>query len=89
VSVAEPIPVARLRFEGALLRRGFWLYLWKVHSGARLLVYVGRTGDSSSSFAASPFIRAGRHLDLKEKAKANALVRQLRDDTKFDRNSHH
>jgi hypothetical protein len=60
------------------LRRGFWLYVWKIRQGERLLVYVGRTGDSASPFAASPFIRAGQHLDLREKARANALVRQLR-----------
>jgi hypothetical protein len=76
--MAEPIAAARLQLEGALLRRGFWLYAWKIRSGERLFVYVGRTGDSSSHFAASPFARVARHLDLKEGAKANSLVHQLR-----------
>ena len=41
-------------------------------------LYVGRTGDSSSPNAASPFNRMGLHLNLKHNAKANSLVRQLR-----------
>lgn len=76
--VTEPLALSRLRFDGTLLRRGFWLYVWRIREGERLFVYVGRTGDSASPFAASPFIRAGQHLDLREKARANALVRQLR-----------
>jgi hypothetical protein len=78
MSVARSVAVARLCFDGLLLHRGFWLYVWRIRQGDRFLVYVGRTGDSASPFAASPFIRAGQHLDLREKAKANALVRQLR-----------
>lgn len=44
----------------------------------KTLVYVGRTGDSSSSNAASPFSRVSSHLDLQPSARANALVRNLR-----------
>lgn len=49
--------------EGGTLRRGFWLYVWEVVTphGQKLL-YVGRTGDSSSPKAASPFNRMGQHL---------------------------
>jgi hypothetical protein len=49
--------------EGGTLRRGFWLYVWEVTTpdGEKLL-YVGRTGDSSSAKAASPFNRMGQHL---------------------------
>ncbi len=38
-----------VQFDGAFLRRGFWLYVWEVTvpNGATI-VYVGRTGDSSS-----------------------------------------
>lgn len=52
-----------LRFDGGLLRRGFWLYVWEVTPpGATPLYYVGRTGDSSSLNAQSPFNRMGQHL---------------------------
>jgi len=64
-------------FEGQLLQRGFWLYAWKISSGDRILYYVGRTGDSSSSNAASPFNRIGTHLDARPNAKANSLTRRL------------
>jgi len=49
--------------DGGTLQRGFWLYVWEVTtpSGAKLL-YVGRTGDSSSINAQSPFNRMGQHL---------------------------
>jgi len=52
-----------LRFEGGILRRGFWLYVREItppRGGA--LYYVGRTGDSSSTNAQSPFNRMGQHL---------------------------
>lgn len=46
--------------------------------GSQLFLYVGRTGDSSSRFAASPFGRIGQHLDLRPKASANMLLRHIR-----------
>jgi hypothetical protein len=50
-------------FEGGLLTRGFWLYVWEVTTlDEEKLVYVGRTGDSSSANAQSPFVRMGQHL---------------------------
>lgn len=69
----------QLRFKGALLERGFWVYVCRVKHKDKYLLYVGRTGDSSSRFAASPFSRLGRHLDLRPSAPANMLVRHLRD----------
>ena len=67
-----------MRFSGQLLNRGFWLYCWKVSDGKCEVLYVGRTGDSSSINAASPFSRVSRHLDTRESAKGNSLYRQLK-----------
>jgi len=68
----------QLTFGGAVLERGFWLYVWRVSCGSHLFLYVGRTGDSSSRFAASPFARIGQHLDIRPKASANMLLRHIR-----------
>lgn len=65
-------------FDGQLLKRGFWLYVWRVRCNGKTFVYVGRTGDSSSFNAASPFSRVSSHLELRPGARANALVRDLR-----------
>jgi hypothetical protein len=52
-----------LRFDGAILQRGFWLYIWQVTDGTgHARYYVGRTGDSSSMNAQSPFARISQHL---------------------------
>lgn len=66
-----------LIFNGGLLERGFWLYVWEVTppKGAKLY-YVGRTGDSSSINAQSPFNRMGQHLGFTENS--NMLRRHLR-----------
>src|SRR3546814_20432131 len=69
--------VHRISFEGGLLERGFWLYAWLLKCGADQAVYVGRTGDSSSQFAASPFSRLGQHLDVRPSATANMLLRHV------------
>jgi hypothetical protein len=46
-----------------MLRRGFWLYVWRVTTAnKRELLYVGRTGDNSSPNASPPYIRMGQHL---------------------------
>jgi hypothetical protein len=46
-----------------MLRRGFWLYVWRVTTvDKKELVYVGRTGDNSSPNASPPYIRLGQHL---------------------------
>lgn len=67
-----------LTFTGKLIERGFWLYVWHVTCAGKAIVYVGRTGDSSSRFAASPFNRLGQHLDVRESASANMLLRHMR-----------
>ena len=66
----------RLAFDGALLARGFWLYIWEITTkdGSKIH-YVGRTGDSSSLHAQSPFARISQHLG--RNANANALRRNL------------
>lgn len=69
--------IHEIGFRGALLERGFWLYVWRVRQDSREALYVGRTGDSSSRFAASPFSRLSQHLDLRPKASANMLLRNL------------
>lgn len=33
-----------LSFDGRLLERGFWLYVWEIKKGARALHYVGLSG---------------------------------------------
>jgi hypothetical protein len=65
-----------LSLPGAMLARGFWLYVWDVttDSGEKWL-YVGRTGDSSSPNAQSPFSRLSQHLS--QNPKSNALRRNL------------
>ena len=65
-------------FDGRLLDRGFWLYVWRVRASNREVWYVGRTGDNPSHNAASPFGRLSQHLDLRPAATANMLVRNLR-----------
>ena len=51
-----------LTLPGAMIERGFWLYVWRIASPIGELLYVGRTGDSSSTNAATPFARMGQHL---------------------------
>ena len=67
-----------MTFDGHLLNRGFWLYVWEIKGSMSHHVYVGRTGDSSSPHASSPFKRIGQHLNPSSKAKGNALSKQLR-----------
>jgi hypothetical protein len=53
----------QLSIPGALLERGFWLYVWEVLTeDGNTVLYVGRTGDSSSAHAQSPFNRLSQHL---------------------------
>ncbi len=63
-------------FSGGILQRGFWLYVWKISPPDGLaLYYVGRTGDSSSTNAQSPFNRMGQHLGFAHNS--NMLRRHL------------
>jgi len=66
-----------VNFDGALLKRGFWLYIWEITplNGERLH-YVGRTGDSSSQNAQSPFNRMSQHLGSNKRG--NVLRRRLK-----------
>src|SRR5260370_27999554 len=66
----------QLTFPGAILERGFWLYVLEITSAdGRALYYVGRTGDNSSLNAQSPFARLSGHLGSNRHA--NALRRRL------------
>lgn len=65
------------QFTGKMLVRGFWLYVWKIEDINRVAWYVGRTGDSSSPNAASPFGRLSQHLDLRASATAAMLAKNL------------
>lgn len=61
------IDLYEVRFDGGILQRGFWLYVWEVKPPEGVtLFYVGRTGDSSSTNAQSPFNRMGQHLGFAE-----------------------
>lgn len=65
-----------VRFNGGILQRGFWLYVWEITPpDGRALYYVGRTGDSSSTNAQSPFNRMGQHLGFARNS--NMLRRHL------------
>jgi hypothetical protein len=65
-----------LTFKGELLNRGFWLDVWDIELPDKThICYVGRTGDSSSSNAKSPFNRMSQHPGFN--AKSNVLRRCL------------
>ncbi len=68
-----------MTFDGSVLRRGFWVYVWAIKTPSNgTIIYVGRTGDTSSPNAQSPFRRVGQHVDSNPKSKSNALARHLR-----------
>lgn len=71
----EPKPATyEVRFDGGILQRGFWLYVWEITPPTGdVLYYVGRTGDSSSTNAQSPFNRMGQHLGF---AKNSNMLRK-------------
>jgi hypothetical protein len=59
--------------DGGFLARGFWIYVWEVRDPeGEMMLYVGRTGDSSSPNAQSPFNRMGQHLGF---AKNSSMLR--------------
>jgi len=66
-----------LTLPGPMLRRGFWLYVWRVGvpGEAEPWLYVGRTGDNSSPNASAPYTRMGQHLGHLENQ--NALRKHL------------
>jgi hypothetical protein len=60
--------------DGALLRRGFWIYVWEISPpNGQNVLYVGRTGDTSSPNAQSLFNRLGQNLSAT--AKNASMVR--------------
>jgi len=66
----------QLSLAGAMLARGFWLYVWEVTNvTGKKWLYVGRTGVSSSPNAQSPFARLSQHLGSNRRG--NALRRNL------------
>lgn len=64
-----------LGLSGTMLERGFWLYVWRIHTRQETLLSVGRTGDESSPHASAPYDRFGQHLGRNKNA--NALKRNL------------
>jgi hypothetical protein len=63
-------------FDGALLSRGFWLYVWEIVApDGRTVHYVGKTGDKASRVCQSPFNRLSNHLGGNKHS--NALKRHL------------
>lgn len=77
-NIRDHMEFHRVVFSGSVLERGFWLYVWRIQHANGQLFYVGRTGDSSSQYAASPFSRLSQHLDIRQSATANMLMRHLR-----------
>lgn len=68
----------KAEFQGGILKRGFWIYVWQINRrDGTSVYYVGRTGDSSSANAASPFNRLTQHLDYRDNAKGNSMYRNL------------
>lgn len=63
-----------LTLPGPMLKRGFWLYVWRVQTPKGERLYVGRTGDSSSPHATAPYTRMGQHLGF---SKAQNSLRRL------------
>jgi len=72
-----PTATHAFAFSGQLLQRGFWLYVWEIQPrDGETIYYVGRTGDSSSTNAQSPFNRMGQHLGFN--VESNVLRRRLK-----------
>lgn len=66
-----------------MLRRGFWLYVFRACVGNKVLLYVGRTGDNRPPQAASPYDRFGQHLGTTNAA-ANGFRNYLADHVEGD-----
>jgi len=79
-----PRKLHQITIPTEVLQRGFWLYVWQVSlRDGTAVYYVGRTGDSSSLKAQSPFSRVSAHLGPNKHA--NALRRNLnKKDISFD-----
>jgi hypothetical protein len=69
-------PLYDISFDGALLSRGFWLYVCEIMiPDGRTIHYVGKTGDKASRVCQSPFNRLTNHLGGNKNS--NALKRHL------------
>lgn len=62
-------------FDGALLCRGFWLYVFNIINKTERFIYIGMTGDRSSGHAGSPFDRMSKHLG--RNPRNNAIRKKL------------
>ena len=79
IAGVAPLAIHEVRFEGGILQRGFWLYVWEVTPADQApLYYVGRTGDSSSTNAQSPFNRMGQHLGFAKNSNEHAEMYGIR-----------
>jgi hypothetical protein len=72
------VAVVLHEFQWPAVEARVWLYIWRIDRPNSRHLCVGRTGDSSSPHASSPFKRIGEHLDVRPGAKGNALGKQLR-----------
>jgi hypothetical protein len=66
-----------VNFSGQILERSFWIYTWRIDAPGQMYLYVGRTGDTSSINAASPYRRLSQHLNDRKNSRSNALHRRL------------
>lgn len=71
----SPAATCTMTLPGAMVQRGFWLYVWRVETPDGDLLYVGRTGDNSSPHAVAPYTRMGQHLGFQKNQ--NALRKYL------------
>ena len=62
-----------VQFDGSLLCEGFWIYVIRIEHNKKCYYYVGRTGDSSSPSAGSPFSRLASHFSHKKNNRSSYL----------------
>lgn len=68
--------LSTLSFDGVMLSRGFWLYVWEVTSkDGRMVHYLGKTGVKHTRMIPSPYIVAS--FQLGHSTNNNALRRHL------------
>lgn len=68
--------LSTLSFDGIMLSRGFWLYVWEVTSkDGRMVHYLGKTGVKHTRLIPSPYIVAS--FQLGHSTNNNALRRHL------------
>lgn len=73
-----PIPsIHKSTIPGKMVKRGFWLYVWRAQTLKGERLYVGRTGDVSSPYATAPYTRMGQHLGFNKSS--NSLRRLLKE----------